>query len=293
MIAFYLAHEYWFAAAQLSLAMLGMGATLTVRDFQNIALAPMGFSLGTLMQLLLVPLIAFAFIAFSGAAVGVLVGLALIASIPGGTVSNIFTYFAKGNTPLSIAITVITTIACLITTPLILSFLISEHMPSDFIMPAARIALEISVFLLLPLIIGMIVLKQLPKLAPAISKWGIRSSLFIILLIVIGSAGAGRLDIDAFGADNLKLVIMFIGVIALIGAAIPIILKRKRGELIAIQFEVTIRNTNLGLLINASLFPVGHPLSDTVLFTLLLYGALMLLISAVLIGVYRNVRRTS
>ena len=36
MIAFYLAHEYWFAAAQLSLAMLGMGATLTVRDLSLI-----------------------------------------------------------------------------------------------------------------------------------------------------------------------------------------------------------------------------------------------------------------
>ena len=290
MISFYIAHEYWFAAAQLSLAMLGMGATLTIKDFKNIALAPMGFSIGTLMQLLLVPLIAFAFIQYSGAAVGVLVGLALIASIPGGTISNIFTYFTKGNTPLSIAITVITTLACLITTPLILSGLIAEHMPSDFIMPSARIAFEISIFLLTPLVLGMVALSKLPQYAPAISKWGIRSSLFVILLIVVGSLGAGRLDIEAFGTNNLKLVVMFIGALTLIGAAIPLLLKRKREDLIAIQFEITIRNTNLGLLLNASLFPAGHPLSDMVLFTLLLYGALMLLISAVLIGAYRIVQ---
>ena len=51
----------------------------------------------------------------------------------------------------------------------------------------------------------------------------------------------------------------------------------------AIQIEITVRNTNLGLLLNASLFPVGHALGGTVLLTLLLYGAVMLLLGGGLI----------
>jgi BASS family bile acid:Na+ symporter len=59
-----------------------------------------------MIQLVLVPLAAFAFISLAGFTAGVAVGVALIASIPGGTTSNIFTYMARGNIPLSISITV-------------------------------------------------------------------------------------------------------------------------------------------------------------------------------------------
>jgi len=154
------------------------------------------------LQLILVPLIAFLFILMSGATTGVLIGLALLAAIPGGTVSNIFTYLGKGNIVLSIAITAITTLACLITTPIILNLLISQHMPADFVMPVGRIAFEITLFLLIPLIIGMVIYSKLPNHADKISKVGIYGSIFVILLIVIGSAGAGRLDLARFGIAN-------------------------------------------------------------------------------------------
>ena len=50
------------------------------------------------------------------------------------------------------------------------------------------------------------------------------------------------------------------------------------------------RNTNLGVMLKASLFPAAAgataQLGDTVLFTVLLYGGLQLLIAPVLIRVY-------
>ncbi len=59
MFSFYLTHEYWFAAAQLSLAMLGMGATLTLKDFKAIIKTPRAFAIGLSLQFVLVPLAAF------------------------------------------------------------------------------------------------------------------------------------------------------------------------------------------------------------------------------------------
>jgi len=290
MFDFYLAHEYWFAAAQLSLAMLGMGATLTLKDFKAIIETPRAFTVGMGLQLLLVPLVAFLFITFSGATVGVLIGLALLAAIPGGTVSNIFTYMAKGNIVLSIAITAITTLACLVTTPIVLNLLISQHMPVDFVMPVGRIAFEICLFLLIPLFIGMALYSKLPKYSETISKGGIFGSIFVIALIVIGSAGAGRLDLDAFGVSNILIILAF--ALALLGLSIlmPKLLRLPRKDGTAIQIEITLRNTNLGLLLNASLFPVGNALGGTVLMTLLLYGAIMLLLGAGLIVYNRVVR---
>lgn len=51
MFNLYLQYEYWFAASQLFLVMLGMGATMTLRDFHNVVREPKSFGIGTTMQL--------------------------------------------------------------------------------------------------------------------------------------------------------------------------------------------------------------------------------------------------
>ncbi|WP_243391557.1 bile acid:sodium symporter family protein [Pseudohalioglobus lutimaris] len=168
MADFYVGHEYWFAASQLILAMLAWAprATLTPKDFRDVVLEPLAISVGTAIQLLAVPLAAFIFLRLLGVHDGLAVGIALIAAIPGGTVSNIFTFFARGNAALSISITAVTTLACLVSTPLILSLMISQYLPADFTMPKAQIMQEIALTLLLPLAIGMLFLYLYPRSAP-------------------------------------------------------------------------------------------------------------------------------
>ena len=223
MADFYVQNEYWFAATQLILAMLGMGATLTGRDFRDVVREPLAVSAGMAIQLVAVPLTAFLFLRFLGVQDGVAVGIALIAAIPGGTTSNIFTFFARGNSALSISITGLTTLACLVTTPLILSLLISQYLPADFTMPRGKIIGEIGLTLLLPLAVGMLYLYLYPRSAVTVSKWSIRASLFIILLIVIGSASAGRLDVKAFGLSNVILVTAFTLALAIMAYLLSLI----------------------------------------------------------------------
>jgi BASS family bile acid:Na+ symporter len=292
MSAWYLANEYWFAAIQLTLAMLGMGATLKVSDFKDVLREPKAVLVGLVVQLAAVPLMTWMLIQTVSLEAGVLVGLALIAAIPGGTVSNIYTYLARGNIPLSISITSITTLGCLLTTPIILGALIKEYMPADFEMPAAQIAVEIAAFLLLPLVVGMFCYHYFPKQAEHISKWGVRGSMLVIVGIVVGSASAGRLDTDAFGTANmLTIAVFFVGLI-MVGAIPPVLAGLSRPDTVAIEVEVAVRNTNLGLLIKASLFPAvaGHidPVGDFVLFTLLLYGAMQIFIGLLWAGWRRH-----
>ena len=292
MFDFYVQYEYWFAAIQLALAMLGMGATLTPADFGRAFADPKGFSVGITLQLVVVPILAYVFILLISGNPGLSVGLAVCAAIPGGTVSNIFTYFARGHIALSIALTAIATVACLVTTPIILGLLITQYMPASFVMPAGRIATEIGLCLLLPLLIGMLYLRALPGSAPFLSRWCIRGSLFVILLIVIGALGAGRLDLQSFGLVNIGWVLAFILVLAVISNLVPRLLGCTKYDVIAINIEITVRNTNLGLLIKASLFPaavgVADPVGDHALFTILLYAGLMLAFCGVLIPKYRR-----
>ena len=289
--AFYVEYEYWFAVFQLVMAMFGMGATLSLRDFRDVVREPKSVSIGLAVQIVLVPLAAFVFLRALGVGDGVAIGLALIAAIPGGTTSNIFTFFARGNSALSISITGLTTLACLLTTPLILTLLISDSLPADFSMPTGQIVTEIGFTLLLPLGLGMLYLYLYPRTAVAVSKWCIRASLLGILLIVIGSIAAERLDLEVFGMGNVMLVVFFAVLLMTTGWLAPRLFGLSRADSTAIEFEVIVRNTNLGVLLKASLFPASAgataQLGDSVLFTLLLYGGLQLAVAPVMIKLYR------
>ncbi|MFK8012494.1 MAG: bile acid:sodium symporter family protein [Marinicellaceae bacterium] len=284
----YVKYEYWVAAFQLIFAMIGMGATLTLNDFKDVVREPRAVSIGLGVQLLLVPLIAFVFIYVFDVVAGVAIGIALIAAIPGGTTSNIFTYFAKGNVPLSISITGLTTFACLLTTPLILNVLISEYLPADFSMPTLQIIRDIVLTLLIPLIFGMFFLKLFKKYADSFSKWCIRLSLIGILLIVIGSISAGRLDLGAYGGQNISLVVLFVLLLLVASWLVSQLSNLSNADRTAIEMEVIVRNVNLAVLIKALLFPIKSEITqaigDLVLVTVLLYGAIQLLFAAFFIG---------
>ncbi len=289
---FYINNEYWFAVFQLVLAMLGMGATLKLSDFKEIVSEPFSVSAGTLIQIVMIPLLAFTFITVVGPVAGVAVGIALIAAIPGGTSSNIFTHFAGGNVALSISITAITTLACLITTPFILGLLISSYVPSGFVMPTAQIVKEISFNLLLPLIVGMAVLRFSPRFAQHLSTWCIRGSVLGLIMIFIGASVAGRLDVDKFGLSNVSLVVLFTAAVALCGWLIPRLLRLPIVDSTAIEMEVVVRSVNLGIMLKVALFPAvagqDNALGDIVLFSLLLYGAIQLLLGALLIPLRKS-----
>jgi len=164
-------------------------------------------------------------------------------------------------------------------------------MPADFVMPVGRIAFEITLFLLIPLIIGMLIYSKLPKYADRLSKLGIYGSIFVIVLIVIGSAGAGRLDLASFGMSNVFVILVFAFALLCLSILIPRLLRVGAKDGTAIQIEVTVRNTNLGLLLTASLFPPGAAIGGTVLMSVLLYGAIMLILGAGLIFFNRRVHK--
>jgi BASS family bile acid:Na+ symporter len=195
--------------------------------------------------------------------------------------SNLITYLGRGNTPLSISLTAVTTLGCLATTPLLLELFASTHLPEDFSMPAGNIVREIAFVLLLPLGAGMFVGTRFPSVRDSFSRWCIRGSLAAIGLIIIGSIGSGRVDPGAHGAIAV-LVMAVLPILAQVAALLLSIAARlSPGDALALGIEVTVRNTNLGLLIAASLFPPGvaGAVGDGVFFVALLYGGFALLVA--------------
>src|SRR5262245_4430419 len=94
-------HEYLLAQIPLVLFMLGMGATLAPADFVGVALKPRFLIVGFVCQFLLTPVVAVVLDHWLDLGPGVAVGLLLIAAMPGGQMSKLFTYLARGNVALS------------------------------------------------------------------------------------------------------------------------------------------------------------------------------------------------
>ena len=276
----YVRHEYWFAAVQLALAMLGMGATLRPADFAAVLRVPIGVGVGLFTQLVCVPLLALAVSRALSVPPGIAVGLMLVAAVPGGTMSNVLTWLAHGNTPLSIALTAISTLGCLVTTPLVMEIFASEHLAVDFAMPVARVSSEILLCLLGPLAAGMLLGARRPAWREPLTRWGFRGSLFVFGLMVNGGAASGRIDPAAYG----WVAPLAIFGLALAGMNAGMLCCRLLGlssrDRIAIGIEAGVRNTNLALLIKASVFPAvpgePDPIADGAFFVALLYGAFAL-----------------
>lgn len=275
-----LRYEYWFAATQLTCAMLGMGATLRLHDFVGVFRRPRALVIGLAVQIAGVPLVTAALLVVLDPMPGIAVGLALVAAVPGGAMSNLFAFLARGNVPLSIALTACTTAGCLVTTPIVLDLLAAGHIGEAVTMPVARIGLDIVCFLLLPLAVGMAIGAHHPEHRQRFATWCIRASLLVIGCLIVISAGAGRLDLGAYGVDGVAAVVL-LAFLAQQVAWVPAWLFRlgpRDGVTLAI--ETTIRNTNLALLVKASVFPAipgaPDPVADGALFVALLYGGVAL-----------------
>lgn len=272
---FFIDNEFPLAATQLSLAMFGIGATLSAADFRRLFRTPRSLFLGTAIQMLVATGIALMLVRTGLVAPAVLTGLMLCALAPGGSTSNIFTHLAGGNTVLSISITILTSFAALLTMPLLLGGMLHGEAAAEFQMPAARLFVEIVVFLFLPMVLGMAYRSRYPRASPAVSVWCIRLSLLVIVLMIAGALGSGRMDLRAFGAGNILTVILFMALHIGVGLGIMLALGISRPNVIAICMETAVRNGSLALLVKASVFPsaAGHG-ADLTLFTVLLYTGL-------------------
>ena len=263
---------------QLVLAMVGMGATLSVRDFANVVRDGRALWLGLFLQWIFVPLFTWGFIAVFSLSKGWAVGLILIAVVPGGAVSNLLTFIGKGNTPLSVALTLVTTAVAIASVPALLSVLAAAYMPEDFSLPTARVVLEITLYLVLPLLAGMIVLRAIPRFAGGLSKWSIRGSVVLVLVIVASSLGTGRIRLAEYGWGPPLMLTLFGSLLAWITPVLCRFARRYDDDTVALSIEVCVRNIGLALLLIHFFFR-DQPEQVHVLYACLYYGGMQLVLA--------------
>ena len=105
----------------IGLMMLGVALELKLEDFKRIFISPRAPAIGLGAQFILLPAFTFLLTLIIQPHPSMALGMILVAACPGGNLSNIITYLAKGNTAVSISMTAVSTAAAIFMTPLNLS----------------------------------------------------------------------------------------------------------------------------------------------------------------------------
>jgi len=143
----------------LALIMLGLGLSLTIKDFLRVVKKPKDFFVGFICQLILLPIIAFALIKLLNIPIELALGVMLVAAAPGGVTSNVLTKFANGDVALSISLTAIISLISIISVPFIV-FLSIDLLNIDYVskdISMLGISLKMFFVVTIPVITGMII----------------------------------------------------------------------------------------------------------------------------------------
>ena len=265
--------------------MLGMGATLTRKDFANALKRPKAILIGMLSQFGVMPLLAFGIAKMLGLPDLVAIALIMVGATPGGTTSNLFTYFSRGDVSLSISMTVASSLASIVMMPLLVGLYVTS-LDTGIAVPLGKIIATI-VIVLLPVFIGMAVRGKSLSKARILEKTG---SVFGILIIVflIGSFVFREIEVlkNTGGAIYGGVALLCFGGF-LFGYFCSRALGLNQRKSRTVSLETGIQNTPLTMAIIISSFPkADHP---QMMILPLIYAISIVIYSCVVTLIYRKI----
>jgi BASS family bile acid:Na+ symporter len=245
--------------AAIGLMMLGVAIDLKLEDFKRIIKAPKAPAVGLIAQFILLPAFTFLLTLIIKPHPSIALGMILVAACPGGNLSNLMTYLAKGNTAISISMTAVSTMAAILMTPLNLAFWGSLNPHTAPILKSVSLSpidVFVTVFIILgiPLATGMSLAKIFPGMADKVRKPFKIFTLTFFMLIVLGALIANwKIFLDVIGI--VILIVLIHNAFALnIGYWSGRLLGLAEKDVRAVAIEVGIQNSALGLILVFNFF---------------------------------------
>ncbi len=257
----------------LAIVMLGMGLSLVPEDFKRITRYPKAVAVGTVCQMLLLPLIGALITLVVPMQPEIAVGLIVLAVCPGGPSSNLVTYLAKGDVALSMTLTAVSSIITMFTIPLFTNLALQYFLGESaaIALPIGSTMLQIFLITLLPTAIGMAIRHQFPDTARRLEKPMSRFAMGLLVLIIVlllvreGSKLPGFLVQVGIGVVLLNLLATLAGFLAGKLFRLPLV------QQICIAIEVGIQNGTLAIAITAGLLNNLDMAVPAAVYSLLMY----------------------
>ena len=236
----------------LAFIMLCMGLTLTFADFRRIASMPRAVAIGFTAQYSIMPLLAWGIAHALNLPPHFAVGLILVGCCPGGTASNLVSYIADVDVALSVVMTVCSTLAAVILTPLLTQLFAGAIVPVDTWLLFKQ-TLQV---VIIPVVLGVLLNRWAPRLvmrvmpvAPLLSVLGV---CFISAVVFSANAEA----ILKHGSELLLAAILLHGGGFLIGYNFARIFGYQHQSARTISIEVGMQNSGLAIVLAKQAFPL-------------------------------------
>ncbi len=245
--------------AAIGLMMLGVALEMKVADFKRIIVSPKAPVIGLIAQFILLPALTYLLVIIIKPTPSIALGMMMVAACPGGNLSNIMTYLAKGNTPVSVTMTAFSTVAAIVMTPFNLAFWGSMTPGTAAILREVRLSpldVFITVFVILgiPLAIGMTVGYKYPNLAERVRKPFKIFTLVFFIIIVLGALAANWQNFLDYVGIVVFAVFLHNFLALNIGYWSAWLLRLPAPDRRAVSIEVGIQNSALGLVLIFTFF---------------------------------------
>jgi BASS family bile acid:Na+ symporter len=235
----------------LAVIMLGMGITLSLEDFKAVLKTPRGVAVGFVAQYSIMPLLGWSIARLFDLPAPLAVGLILVSCCPGGTASNVVTYLAGANVPLSVLMTMGSTFGAIGMTPLLTKWLAGAYVP----VPAWEMFLSTLQIVLAPLVLGLTLHHLTPRVVKLVLPVAPLVSVVTIVLICASIIGSSAEDLKQSGLQILLAVLSLHGGGFFLGYVFARLLRFSRRDCRTISIEVGMQNSGLGATLAKEHFP--------------------------------------
>lgn len=256
--------------AALAFIMFAMGLTMAPGDFKQAFTKPKALGVGVAAKLLVLPPLGFLAAYLFGLSADFAIGLVILASCPAGVTSSLLTHHAKGRIALSASVTAISSLAVVVSLPLVVGFALDVWgaASSGGELAVGKMVLGILLVDFLPLILGLIVQMRRPQWARAIGGPARRTATFLFFLIVLGAFASQFTTLLVHGQELLAPVAFLNLAAMLAGYAAARLFGLRPSERAAVVMENGLQNSALGIFVALTLLRSEAMLAPVIVYAL-------------------------
>ena len=253
----------------LAFIMFSLGLGLSINDFTRVFFKPRDFLIGLFFQIIVLPIVAIILVLFWPLSPELAIGVMILAAAPGGVTSNVLTSYAKGNIALSISLTAINSILCVITVPIILisSLSILGFGGLNEGQSLFNVALQMFLIVTIPVILGVF----LSNLLSSFEKLAKNISIVLFVLVLFGAIISQRENVVSYFAQA-GLIMLILNIIMMI---IVYILSRSfkasKETFRCWLMEVGLQNGTLAIVVANTFFASTVYLIPAAIYSLIMY----------------------
>ena len=258
----------------LAFVMFGVALGIKPQTFKDVFRNPKSVIMGIALQWVALPAVTFLVAILLNPIITpmVAIGMLLVASCPGGNISNFISSLSKGNIELSVSMTAISTAFAPLVTPFNFWFWgtlycryasVHNDIPTLSI-PFMDMLHQILLILGVPIVLGLVVSRYLPNLSQRLKKPTSILSILLFIGMVIVSLTQVLTALEqrwaVYAGILSALVIVIIHNASALGAGFygATLMKASKADRRSLTIETGIQNSGLGLalLFNPAIFPV-------------------------------------